>query len=91
MELEQIKQSLKQILVERLTIDLSDVHADDDAGLFDEDGWGIDSVDALDLVLGIESTFGVRIDQDEDIKKNFQSINSLAVFISNQMAERAVA
>jgi acyl carrier protein len=89
MELEQIKQSLKQILVERLSIDMKEVKVDDDAGLFDEDGWGMDSVDALDLVLGIEKTFGVRINRDEGVKRHFRSINTLAAFIREHVVQEA--
>lgn len=89
MELEQIKDTLKTILVERLMIDLDEVKASDDAGLFDDDGWGIDSVDVLDLVLGIEKSFGVRINQDEDVKAHFQSLNTLAAYIREQMSVAA--
>jgi acyl carrier protein len=86
MNLEQIKTSLKDILVDRLAIDLSEVDSSDDASLFDDKGWGIDSIDVLDLVLGVEKSFGVRIDQDEDIKSHFQSIQTLAAYIQSQMA-----
>jgi acyl carrier protein len=86
MNLQQIKTSLKDILVDRLAIDLAEVDSSDDAGLFDDKGWGIDSIDVLDLVLGVEKSFGVRIDQDEDIKIHFQSIETLAAYIQSQMA-----
>jgi acyl carrier protein len=84
MQIEQIKSQLKQILVERLSIDIESVNAADDAGLFDEAGWGIDSVDVLDLVLGIEKVFGIRIGQDDDIKRHFESIQTLAAYIETQ-------
>jgi acyl carrier protein len=90
MQIDQIKTTLKNILVERLGIDLAAVNASDDAGLFADDGWAIDSVDVLDLVLGIEKSFGVRIEQDDQIKHHFQSIATLAVFIQSQSnAEQA--
>jgi acyl carrier protein len=82
---EQIKELLKKILVDRLGIDPADVNATDDAMLFDEDGWGIDSVDSLDLVLGIEKTFGVRITQDENVMKHFKTMNTLAAFIGSEL------
>jgi acyl carrier protein len=85
MDHEQIKQLLKQILTERLGIDPADVNATDDASLFSDDGWGIDSVDSLDLVLGIEKTFGVRITQDAHVMKHFKSLNTLAAFIHAEM------
>lgn len=91
MQIESIKAQLKQILVERLSIDLSEVNASDDAGLFDEDGWGIDSVDVLDLVLGIEKGFGIRVGQDDEIKRHFQSIATLAAYIHTQVQPEPAA
>jgi acyl carrier protein len=41
-------------------------------------------VDVLDLVLGIEKVFGIRIGQDDDIKRHFESIQTLAAYIETQ-------
>jgi acyl carrier protein len=79
--LEQVRQGLKDMIKERLDIDHEELGVNDDSMLFDEDAWGIDSVDVLDLVLGIEEVFGVSIKQDESVKKSFQSINTLAAYI----------
>jgi acyl carrier protein len=89
MELEQTRQALKRIIEERLGIRLAEVKAGDDDELFDEEGWGIDSVDVLDLVLGIEKTFGVRLKQDNEVQKHFRSINTLAAFIHELKPEGA--
>lgn len=91
MELEQVKQELKKIFQERLRIDVASMNVGDDAGLFDENGWGIDSVDVLDLVLGIEKTFGVRIQQDGEVQQHFATLNTLARYIAQQQQARAVA
>ncbi len=91
MQLADIKTQIKNILVERLSIDLNEVQASDDAGLFDDDGWGIDSVDVLDLVLGLEKTFGIRIGQDEAVRNHFQSIATLAAYIETQLQPVAAA
>ena len=85
MQLDQIKATLLNILAERLSLDDGSVDSPETASLFDDDGWGIDSVDVLDLVLGIEKSFGVRIEQDEDVKRAFQSVTSLAEYIQGRL------
>ena len=85
MQVEVIKTQLKALISERLSIDSAGIASPDTASLFADDGWGIDSVDVLDLVLGIESSFGVRIEQDEDVKRHFESVASLAEYIHRQM------
>ncbi len=91
MELDDIKTTLKQIFAERLMMEMDQLDVSDDAGLFDEDGWGIDSVDVLDLVLGIEKHFGVRIAQDDAVKEHFRSLNTLAAYIQGLTENSAVA
>jgi acyl carrier protein len=65
------------------TLNLEDVtvqEIDDDSPLFRE-GLGLDSIDALELVVAIEKTFNIII-EDEDVGKTaFASINALASFI----------
>lgn len=91
MERDQIKATLKQIFAERLMMEMDQLDVSDDAGLFDEDGWAIDSVDVLDLVLGIEKHFGVRIAQDDAVKEHFRSLNTLAAYIEGVTGKTAVA
>jgi acyl carrier protein len=56
---------------------------DNDAPLFRE-GLGLDSIDALELVVAIEKTFNIII-EDEDVgKRAFASINALAGFIQEE-------
>ncbi|MBN1277618.1 MAG: acyl carrier protein [Deltaproteobacteria bacterium] len=68
------------------TLKLEDINADgidSNAPLFRE-GLGLDSIDALELVVAIEKIFNVII-EDEDVgKKAFASINALAVFIQGE-------
>ena len=61
---------------------------DTDAPLFRE-GLGLDSIDALELVVAIEKTFNVVI-EDEDVgKRAFASINTLAKFIQEEYTRTA--
>jgi acyl carrier protein len=68
------------------TLKLEEVSAeeiDDDAPLF-KAGLGLDSIDALELVVAIEKVFNVII-EDEDVgKEAFGSIRILAGFIQRE-------
>lgn len=86
MEIEHIKQEIKTIFVERLNINVAKSNLDD-AGLFADDGWAIDSVDVIDLVLGIEKTFGIRLEQDAEVQRHFKSLNTLAAYLQTRRAE----
>lgn len=72
---------LKKMIIETLKIE--DITVDDvenDEPLFRE-GLGLDSIDALELVVTIEKIFNIII-EDEDVgRKAFASINALAKFI----------
>jgi len=78
---QQLHSYLKQMIIETLKLEeISQDDIDDDAPLF-KDGLGLDSIDALELVVAIENIFNVVI-EDEDVgKQAFASIRSLAVFI----------
>lgn len=86
MTTDDIKTELKKIFAERLDMDLSEIDAGDDDPLFGEDGWDIDSVDVIDIVLGVEQSFQVKIKQDEDVERNFRSLNALATHIQAMAA-----
>jgi acyl carrier protein len=65
------------------TLKLEDITAekiDGDAPLFRE-GLGLDSIDALELVVAVEKHFDVIIEDENVGKKAFASVNVLAAFI----------
>ncbi|MGD1148343.1 MAG: phosphopantetheine-binding protein [Thermoanaerobaculaceae bacterium] len=80
---------VKQLIIDRLQLEgMTPDDIDDAAPLFG-DGLGLDSIDALELVIGIEKTFGVRI-QDEDVgAKAFASVNSLVEFMRSKGVSEA--
>ena len=81
MDREKLKSELKQLIIE--TLRLEDVKLDDivdDAPLFG-DGLGLDSVDALEIVVALEKTYGVIIEDEEVGKEAFASIDVLADFV----------
>ncbi|MFT4839618.1 MAG: acyl carrier protein [Planctomycetota bacterium] len=80
-------EQLKVMLVDKLN--LKSVSADqitDDHALFGPDGLGLDSVDALELVLAIESEYGIQINDEEVGREAFASVQVLCAFINARLA-----
>jgi acyl carrier protein len=79
-------QKLKEILISDLNLeDLTvDEIADDDA-LFVE-GVGLDSLDAVELVVVVKKHFGVEMDNMDEAKKAFESVKVLAAYIEEHQS-----
>ena len=74
---------VKELIVRRLKLEIDPSSIQDDAPLFGE-GLGLDSIDALELVLGIEQEFGIKVEDEEVGVKAFASVNALADFIEQK-------
>jgi acyl carrier protein len=72
---------LKTLIIDHLNLeDVDPEKVDPDAPLFGE-GLGLDSVDALELVMLMETTYGAKIESSEVGRKAFATLNSLAQFV----------
>ena len=60
-----MKNQIKALLVDRLKLERDAASIGDDEPLFGPEGLGLDSIDALELVLGIEQEFGVVHEAEE--------------------------
>jgi acyl carrier protein len=77
---------VKQLIIDSLRIDgMSSIDIETDAPLFGE-GLGLDSIDALQLVVGMENTFGVVVPDAAVGTKVFQSVRTMADYIAQHMA-----
>ncbi len=87
--MDQLKQEIKEVIISSLQLeDITPENIVDEAPLFNE-GLGLDSIDALELGVALKKKFGVKFSTDnEESKKVFSSVNTLAEFIT---AERAKA
>ena len=78
-----LETQIKQMIIDSLG--LEDITAEDietDAPLFGDDGLGLDSVDALELGLAVQKTFGFQLDGEKDnLRDHFASVKTLADFI----------
>ncbi len=79
---------LKKLIIDTLKLEeISPEDIDDDGPLFG-DGLGLDSIDALELVVCLEKTYGVFIPDSEVGKKVFRSVNALAEFVRQERAKK---
>ena len=79
---------LKKLIIETLRLEeITPMDIEDDGPLFG-DGLGLDSIDALELVVALEKTYGVVIPDSEVGKRVFRSLNTLAEFVKEQSAGR---
>ncbi len=87
MEIDEIESRIKSILVEDLKIQSADVAAiQDDTPLFGEEGGlGLDSLDAVELVVLLQKKFGVQVETMEEGQKAFVSMRTLVNYINERM------
>jgi acyl carrier protein len=80
-------EKIKNLIIQRLKLaDMTSEMIETDAPLFGE-GLGLDSIDALELVLGMEKEFGVIIPDAEVGKKVFQSVRTMAQYVLEQQGK----
>ena len=79
-----LKRKLKELLIERLKFeDMTPEDIADDEPLF-EGGLGLDSIDALEIVVMLESEFGLKIKNEASARQYFRSISSLAQLVEER-------
>jgi acyl carrier protein len=77
---------LKEIIVESLNLEgTSPESIGDQEPLFGE-GLGLDSVDALELVVALEKEYGIKIRSDEIDPQAFATVDSLSRFVAGRRA-----
>jgi acyl carrier protein len=72
---------LKELLVTRLKLKLGVDELGEDTQLFGSEGLGLDSIDVLELVVGIKKEFGVEIMDQETAEKVFTTVGEIAKYI----------
>lgn len=91
MTTEDIQLAIKKIIIDRL--ELEDISIDDietDQRLFDdgsgEDSLGLDSVESLDLIIGLEQTFKMKVGEGEEVRDHFFSVKTIADYVQQMAA-----
>jgi acyl carrier protein len=80
------RQRLKELMISELMLDMTADDIGDDTPLFGPAGVGLDSVDALQLVVMIEKHFGFKMADQEQAKRILQSVNTIAEAVDQKPA-----
>ena len=91
MEIDKVLEELKDIMVERLKFEPGRLPDLSLATVLprDMDGsLGLDSLDFIELSIGIEGRFGFVIDETQDLDAHFQSLGTLVEYIKSRSADR---
>lgn len=81
MKMSDLRTELKQSIIEQLNLEEMKVEEiDNDESLFG-DGLGLDSIDALELIVLLEKDYGIKLEDPSKGKEIFSSINSMAEYI----------
>jgi acyl carrier protein len=81
-----LKERIKAMMVENLMLQVTAPEIRDDLPLFGPGGLGLDSVDALQLVVALDKNFGVKIPDPAAAKQVLHSVNPIADAVQKKLA-----
>jgi acyl carrier protein len=84
-----LRKRIKEMLVKNLMLQTTAEQIGDDLPLFGPNGLGLDSIDALELAVSMEKTFGVKVPDAEIATKALRSVNTIHDYILEKRAETA--
>jgi acyl carrier protein len=85
--MEVLKQELKSKIIEVLNLeDVAIADINDDDALFG-DGLGLDSIDALELIVLLDKDYGIKLVDPKEGKMIFQSIETMAGYIAENITK----
>jgi acyl carrier protein len=79
-----IKQDIRRLMIENLMLPIGPEEIRDDQPLFGPGSLGLDSVDALQLVVALDKTFGLKIADPEAAKLILQNVNTMTAAVVKQ-------
>ena len=81
--MEELINTLKTQIIEALNLqDISVEEFDNEAPLFGDDGIGLDSIDALELIVLLEKNYGIRLANAAAGKEVFKSVKTMAEYVT---------
>ena len=73
---------IREMLVKRLRLKMSPSDIGAEQPLFGDEGLGLDSIDVLEVVAGLEKEFGVTVQSQEEGEKVLRNLNTIAEFLA---------
>ncbi|EKY00119.1 putative acyl carrier protein [Hoylesella saccharolytica F0055] len=80
--MEDLKETLKKQIIEALSLEEMTPEDITDDGVLFGDGLGLDSIDALELIVLMEKHYGIRLNNPAEGKAILTSVNSMADYIA---------
>ncbi|MEX0273968.1 MAG: phosphopantetheine-binding protein [Flavobacteriaceae bacterium] len=82
-----LRTELKEKIIEQLN--LEDIAVEDiaDTDVLFGDGLGLDSIDALELIVMLDKDYGIKLSDPKEGKKIFQSIDTMATYIEEHRSK----
>jgi acyl carrier protein len=84
-DLNALKLRIKQMIVENLMLQTAAAQIPDDQPLFGPGGVGLDSVDALQLVVALDKQFGLKITDPEHARQVLRDVNAMAAAVGQSL------
>jgi acyl carrier protein len=84
-----LRTRIKEMMVKNLMLQITADQISDDAPLFGPNGIGLDSIDALELAVGLEKNFGVSVPNSEIATKVLRNVNTIHDYILEKRGESA--
>ena len=81
-----LRTQIKEMLVKSLMLQTTADQIGDDLPLFGPGGLGLDSIDALELVVSMEKTFGVGVPNSDVAAKALRTVNTIHDYILEKRA-----
>ena len=81
-----LKTRIKSLMADNLMLQTPPAEIGDDRPLFGPGSLGLDSVDALQLVVALDKTFGLKIADPAEAKQILHSVNSIAQAVQAKLA-----
>lgn len=79
-----LKAEIKQLIVSNLMLQVTEDQLGDDLPLFGPDGLGLDSVDALQLVVALDKQYGLKIADPEAARKILRDVSTITAAVAAQ-------
>jgi acyl carrier protein len=81
-DIDNLKGEVKQLLIDNLMLQMKAEEITDDVALFGPGGLGLDSVDALQLVVALEKNYRLKIPDPNAAKETLANVNSIVAAIA---------
>ncbi|MGA1840645.1 MAG: phosphopantetheine-binding protein [bacterium] len=79
----ELQEKIKEFIIHTLRLDITPEEIGDDTPLFGESGLGLDSIDALELIVNLEKKFHIKITDNIQGEKILSSVSTITEFVTS--------